>query len=561
MLNNFVTELLNVLLPVNKLSAEYSFIHIRDGWIFVRIASKFGKNGQIKVRIDGNEVAMQEYAELQLLEGFHWLQAGKHEIQVKCEGDLRAERIIVRSIPEILFAKYGYNPWVSNFGPYDWIFLKKHILPNITTIIGTGRQEDTELAREWKASGRKWIVECGVPALGERGEKPTITVDEAFTYWAKNPGFQGKFLDGVIADEFLDERANYPVWTAAIERLSQDFKGRVFYPYLGTSGKWFYTSEHGKRFVDTVIKANFKLVWERYLREQPTEEKARDFIKQNLKDAVDSWTKHAPNFINHLIVCLGVFSCFPLTLNHDPNVDFKVYLDMQMHHIATDPTFAKIYGIMGWTSGYMDEETVRWLGALYRHYCIEGEKSPLSEKYKLQYCTNHLYNPDFEQGLEGWSIKPAEESSIEVRKMDGYGWIQGRWPRTSKGDTFLWMKRSAKRPNIVSQTIKNLEPGRLYSLKFVTADLQGLLEKKTQKELHAISVYVEDAKVISGFDTVIPSRTVQGHWLNFHWRVFLAKSNWANLIISDWESEKEPKGKFGQELALNFVEIQPYWQQ
>jgi len=558
-LNNFVTELLSESPGAVKGVLRYRIVNPRDGWVFFRTVAEVGVGGKVVVGVEGVEkpIIIHEHG-AKSAEAFRFLRAGGHSIVFDCNGNVRLEGVTIRSVPEILFAKFGYDPWVKPFGPYDWAFLKVHMLPHITTIIGIGRKEDLELVREWKASGRKWLIECGVPGLGERGEKPTISVDDARNYWAKSPGFSQDEYDGVIVDEFLDDRANYPVWTEAIQKLAESFPRKAFYPYLGTSGKWFYTSQRGIEFVETIIRNGFKLAWERYLPEQPTKAEAEEFIRRNLKEAVENWSRSLPQLQQHLIICLGVFSCFPLTLNHEPSVDFKVYLDMQMHHIANEPTFSNIYGIMGWTSGYMDEETLRWLGRLYRHYCIEGEREMLSSKYGLSYRNDFAKNPDFSSGLDGWTVIPAEEGSIEARTMDGYGWLQGRWPRTKKGDTFLWMRRSAKRANIVSQEIANLEAGKLYSLKFVVADFNGVSQRKTNKELLAISVKVDGAEVVKGFDEVIPTRTISGQWINFHWRLFKANSNRAKLVISDWVTDTEPGGPVGQELMLNFVEIQPY---
>ncbi|MCX7778277.1 MAG: hypothetical protein N2381_09535 [Armatimonadetes bacterium] len=558
-LNNFVTELLDDSPGAVKGLFRYRFVNPRDGWVLFRTVGEVSLGSKILMGVEGVEKAIIVHEHgVNTVEAFRFLRAGEYSIVVDCHGNIRLERVVVRSVPEILFAKFGYDPWVKSFGPYDWSFLKAHMLPHITTVIGTGRKEDAELAKEWKASGRRWMIECGVPGLGDRGEEPTVSAEDAYKYWEKNPGFSQDEYDGVIVDEFLDERANYPSWTAAIQKLAENFKGKVFYPYIGTSGRWFYTSKNGIEFVKTIIGNGFKLVWERYLPEQPTETEAEEFIRRNLKGAVEAWAKSLPNLQQHLIICLGVFSCFPLTLNHEPNVDFKVYLDMQMHHLANDQTFANIYGIMGWTSGYMDEETLRWLGMLYRHYCIEGERTMLSAKYGLQYRSKFAKNADFSSGLSGWAVAQAEEGSIEARAIDGYGWIQGRWPRTKKGDTFLWMRRSPKRPNIVSQEIANLEVGRLYSLKLVVADYNGISQKKTAKEFLPISVRIEGADVIKGFEEVIPTRTITGQWINFYWRLFKAKSNHAKLVISDWLSDIEPGGPPGQELMLNFVEIQPY---
>ena len=57
------------------------------------------------------------------------------------------------------------------------------------------------------------------------------------------------------------------------------------------------------------------------------------------------------------------------------------------------------------------------------------------------------------------------------------------------GDTFLWMKRSPKGPNTFSQTIKNLEPGRLYSFEMLSCDYQDLLHPK-QKTLEQANKFV-----------------------------------------------------------------------
>ena len=560
-LNNFVLELLNVSPLPSAHSLQYDFANPRDGWVFFTSTAQVGKDARLAMALDEEprqEIIVHTPGTPETREAMRFLGAGKHRLRIFGEGRASLQRLIVRSVPEILYCKLGYNPWVSRFGPYDWEFLQKHILPQVNTIVGTGSKKHAPFAAEWKARGGKWMVECSVP--GVSGRKPSLPLEEVYNVWARNPGFQDPLLDGVIADEFLDRgKPHYPVWTAAIQRLAAEFPNKAFYPYFGGS-QWLHTTEHGRTFVNAMIKLGFKLAWERYLPEQPTEAEAEAYIRRALKEATKAWAQTVPDLQRHLIVCLGVFSSFPLTLNHDPNVDFKVYLDMQFHHLATDPAFRNLYGIMDWTSGYMDEETVRWLGKLYRHYCLEGKRTHLSEEYGFRYRTEHLRNPDFAVGLTGWSVTPAEEGSMEARQLEGYGWTQGRWPRTKKGDTFLWMKRSAHRPNRIAQDITNLEPGRLYALKFVTADFQGLTQQKTEKALHALSIQIEGAEPVPerSFQEVIATRTVRGQWLNYHWRVFRARSSQARLVISDWASATEPGGPIGQELMLNFVELQPY---
>ena len=134
------------------------------------------------------------------------------------------------------------------------------------------------------------------------------------------------------------------------------------------------------------------------------------------------------------------------------------------------------------------------------------------------------------------------------------------------GDTFLWMKRSEKGPNTFSQTIKDLEPGRLYSMKMFSCDYNDLVNPKARKREEATgfigSVSLEGVEVeakrsftemyLSNPEPKIPV------WITYHWKVFRAKSANAELTVSDWPAAKKPGDSFGQEQAFNFLEIQPY---
>src|SRR5207237_4094291 len=97
-------------------------------------------------------------------------------------------------------------------------------------------------------------------------------------------------------------------------------------------------------------------------------------------------------------------------------------------------------------------------------------------------------NADIEQGTNGWTLHPAADETIAVKKFPRYGRIEGRFMGLGRpadpehiGDTFLWMKRSEKGPNSFSQTIKHLQPGRLYSMKMFSCDYQDLVNPKPRK--------------------------------------------------------------------------------
>src|SRR6185369_11433160 len=139
-----------------------------------------------------------------------------------------------------------------------------------------------------------------------------------------------------------------------------------------------------------------------------------------------------------------------------------------------------------WTTTLADEETVRFVGRLYRHYALQGRKDMLTRDPLF---LPHIQNADFEKGDEHWTLQAAEPGSIRTNHFPRYGRIEGRYMGLGRpadpehiGDTFLWMKRSPKGPNIFSQAIKNLEPGRLYSMKMFSCDYQDLINPQTRKQ-------------------------------------------------------------------------------
>jgi hypothetical protein len=134
------------------------------------------------------------------------------------------------------------------------------------------------------------------------------------------------------------------------------------------------------------------------------------------------------------------------------------------------------------------------------------------------------------------------------------------------GDTFLWMKRSKKGPNTFSQTIKDLQPGRLYSLKMFTCDYQDLIHpsKRTKEEVHPFigSISIEGAEVdmkrsFNEAYSTNPEPPIPV-WITYHWLVFRAKSPTGTITVSDWDPAQKPTETFDQEQTFNFLELEPY---
>jgi hypothetical protein len=270
-----------------------------------------------------------------------------------------------------------------------------------------------------------------------------------------------------------------------------------------------------------------------------------------------------------MVVAFGSFSMPPGGLNKLPNVDYHVWMDQQMNVVANHPALAELGGLEWWTSSQADEETVRFVGKLYRHYAIEGKTNLLTRDPLF---LTHLQNCDFEKGTEYWTLHPAEPGSIAVKSFPRYGRIEGRFMGLGRppdpehiGDTFLWMKRGNKRPNTFSQTIKNLERDRLYSLKMFSCDYDDLIQPKPRKPeeiKHKATITIDDVEL----DTKRSFSEVYGSnpepkipvCITYYWVVFRAKAATARLTVSDWRDEQQPGGPAGQEQAFNFLELQPY---
>jgi hypothetical protein len=208
-----------------------------------------------------------------------------------------------------------------------------------------------------------------------------------------------------------------------------------------------------------------------------------------------------------------------------------------------------------------------------RHYGIEGRTERLS---KDPYMPQHILNPDFADGTDSWQTHPAEPDGITAGTVKLYGSLEGRYSRGgTEGDQFLMTRRSDKAPNVFEQEMQHLTPGRLYCLKMMTGDHQDLLQGKSKRAPHAVSIQIDNVEILPGPENSFQSsfmgpwsrvpppfnnKSGPHYWMNFHWRVFKANAATAHLRISDWQSEKEPGGPAGQDLMFNFIEVQPYTQ-
>ncbi len=585
-LNNLVCVLLDVE-TISSPNANFTFTRPTAGWVY--FAATFQGTGTAKVVLDraagGDAVITHDPAGTNRDEAVRYVAKGEHQIDVECTGEVRIDKLLVKSMPELIHCGLGFNPAIKSYGLYDMEFLKKDVLPNVTTLIIPHNIElPPSTIEAWHRQRKRFVAEVGINAQAK-------TAEDHFKHWT---GFLDKapFIDGIIINEFIvnnpstrpggtispqrqarmeQEQKRHKVFEDAFRRLRADdrYKGKTLYAYVGGSGKKLNQEMIGKSFVRTLIDCGYRIVPERYIFEVSSEQKSREAL-QAFVDGIADWEAKEPSAKQHMAIAFGLFSMPPGGINKQPNVDYHVWMDQQMNVVANDSAMKDVGGLEWWTSLQADEETVRFVGRLYRHYGIEGKTEMLTRDPLF---LTHVENADFEKGMEAWTLHATEESSIAAKSFPRYGRIEGRYMGLGRpadpehiGDTFLWMKRSAKGPNKFSQTIKNLEPGRLYSMKMFSCDYQDLInsQAKTEQEANKFigrvtldGVNVDARRSFTEMYSSNPEPKIPV-WITYHWKVFRAKRTTAKLTVDDWEKESTPMGPFGQEQTFNFIEIQPY---
>lgn len=595
-LNNLVTELVNLeSIPAKPAYQEITFTNPREGWIFVSATTRLDTSGQavenddvVKISIDaGKDDAILNYrfGDATTKETMRFLTAGEHKLHIWFPEEpematLDIRNLIVRAVPAMV---YCAHPVVSRgyYGVFDDAFLAKDVLPNTNTIVGEGALHYQDLHRAWKAGGGKWYIEHNLPTFAREWtnadgtrifpDLPTpLTADSIYVYWTESHGFTNPYLDGIFADEFMwreNQIADFPAYVEAIKRIAQNKKFGNKKVHGWTFDKEMYTEPAAKELLQAFIDSGAKIAWEYYAGESSSESGMREQLYGSLRETIRGWEENIPGMVKHVIFTIGYFSAPPESLNTNPAADFKVHLDMQFNYLANAPECLGLHGIMAYKARYADEEYVRWTGRLLRHYCIEGKRNMLSDELGFKYIPGHITNADFDDGLKRWTVVEAAPDSVQAGMMPDLSAMLGRFHTPGQGNNYLLTKRSADKPNQVSQEIKNLVPGKLYSAKMFAADYQDLSEGESVRKKLAVSLDIDNVNMIpekclvlevDGTSSVGPFEGKAPPWMNVHRLVFRAVDTTAKLTISDWTDTTTPGGKTGQEILYNFVEVEPY---
>lgn len=545
-LNNLVAEVLSTAVAKDSRPQSFTVVNPRDGWIFLAMETPAAAPA-LEVEIDGHGVVIA--ASTDRLEAFRELPMGAHRVTVR--GAAAGGRLVARSIPEI----FNYPPCTDSFvkenGSYGWDFMKRHVLPAVTTLNG-GRLPGNALA-EAKRMGLKWLANFNVA--------PVDDPDNVRERMERHAGMTSPQYDGMTSDELFFSRATIDNYTKALWRLRNLEQRRV---YTWIVGKPSIPSLHTD-FMSACLNVSNgrgRLLYEAYCAAQRDEVAAGAYLEGRVVETMRQFNAFLPGAAAGTGMIFGNFNQIPIiSLDHHPDVDFKYYLDMQVNLIANNPEFKGLATTGYWGTYYGDEELVRWSFLLMRHYAVEGRRDMLSSRYGFTYNPGLLANGDFTEGLDGWTVAPAEPGSIRIDRAPGYSKnVQGRWNAGSSGDSVCVLTRRAGSPNRVSQTTRGLEPGRAYCLQFVTAHLADVKSGTYDPRRYGIDVELDGAEIVPGRGFVHVDRRKSHRTrdpahlgkINLHRVIFRARSPEIAVRFSDAIAVP------GEDLMLNFVQLKPY---
>ncbi|MBE6357509.1 MAG: hypothetical protein E7058_10460 [Lentisphaerae bacterium] len=452
--------------------------------------------------------------------------------------------LTVRMIPEIFCFPLGLNDWGGN-GKFNWRFAKMFMLPALTTV-SAGIPTKANVA-EMREMGLQWFNNFAI--FQGKGSEGILKGLQSNSYHQRGQS------DGASLDELTLSESGNPDRFAWAFRKFQKPENFTFHTWI--TGTPVPANANAFSAVINAGSGHGRLLQEIYKHPQPTIGET-DLYWQNTRQCAVNARKILGEeaFRSNYSIILGLFTETPsISLNIYPQVDYKYFQEMQIRSLAMDKEFDGLSGIGFWGIHHATEESVRWGFALLKHYAIEGKRDWLCEQYGFTFIPGLLKNPDFTGGLDHWSANDLVHSG----SFEGFGSkIQYRYaaPR-GVGDNFAVFSRSADAFGELSQTMRGLEPGKVYSMSFVAADHQDLQNNNFAPRRLPLRFTLDGAVILKSTRVIDRHKPAgeksQNVRLNTHKVIFRADSAEVRVIFDNRQAAP------GEETVLNNICVTPYF--
>ena len=546
--NNFSQLLLD--LKISNNDSVVTFDNPRHGWVYFKTSQNVAS---LKLSCTKEYTVVVDRGE-----GFAELPIGRYAIT---RNDL-ASPLVVRTVPEILFCSMNGNfsspasdPYLlttdkKNYREglylYNWNYLRQTVLRNFNAVI-CNTPVNPELA-QWQREDKKVI------AMSDLIKNVNSRLTTWLTESDKRPN-----LNGIIVDEFVTpsghkgDTADFgytqpglgfePQTISDIHTFVDKNKKVRFYAFLGIP--WNSRIIDNKPLLDAIIACNGVLVWEAYAN---SNDNYLNELNGRITDRLSGFLKINSEAFKSIMICPAIFEY--ANLNY--NVDFKVFLDMQMHLFANNPAVKGVMGLSFWRAHYTDPEILRWYAALLRHYAIEGNTTMLSQQYGFVIEPKILTNPDWSNKLENWTVNMASEKSVSIKGPKEWNFTGFYFPGNRlRLLSFMKNKNSVNSINSISQPLKNLEAGKMYSL-MTNVTVPGI----NGYNKYCLNVNLTNCEIISKTERVFPDFTKPEKYWNSVKIVFRYTGGDCILTVSD----ANQAGIISpDELLIDAIQVTPYF--
>ena len=471
--NNIVTTL-----KISQSQDKSTFTLPKTGW--VRVEGDLAET----VRFDGegnNDITVRSRSN----SATAFLNAGTYSVNAK----LTSARRIGTNMYCSMDGKYNTDEMVvipvnarmsgrAGMFLYNWNYLDKNILDPFPVLLLNAPH--TQEIKTWRAQGRKII------------RRTTILpkADETLELW--NKVASEVEIDGIIPDEFVipsgrksavdstlgysnpgigfgkENLQNIPVW-------SKEHSAMRFWAWLGIP--WNALNSDVEPLVKALRVHGGYIAWESYA-----------FGRNWEKELQTRYLNRAAGFkdqeggMENFVICPGTFE----HIDNNWALDFKVWLDMQLHTVATHPDFKGSAGIGMWIAYYTDPEILRWYSALVKHYAVDGNREILSKQYGFELIPGLVKSPNWEN-LDPWKttgdakLLPVKDSGLKISPY---------MPKTTAN--LLQLTARSGETSSASQTIKGLTPQKLYSLEVIAVDPQN----EGSEIIYPLAVEISDSEIL-----------------------------------------------------------------
>ncbi|MBQ9088093.1 MAG: hypothetical protein IJY46_04850 [Lentisphaeria bacterium] len=583
-LNNFVVEQVRLqpqAVPSSPAGwTKYQSVDFEkrnDGWIY--LALKRGVNGNVSrgdVRffIDNdypaNEMMLAEYKNLR--EGMKYLKKGKHTLNIWVYGTPEIKEISLREIPAIIFYQAssripGFNRRSNHFHSVDQLF-RNNILQPFNVIVDEPEPPSAyaDFRIKWRSTGRQWFGRKGLgDFLSGYGNK------NLYHYWTtflkKNQDYDGFTYDELHPDKpkemaYLRETLKKMINDGVLDRQQV----YLFYPAFAEC------VNHQKLFEFVNSTESLRTIPEVYLAARVKAGKEDDYFRSSLKSR--KLLEVAKYLAPHKqIWSFGIGNgTSSFNMISSSGICLKAFFDLQLKFMANEPYFKDYFGVAPFLINHLDEEHLRWIAALFRHYLIEGNRGRMSD---MPLETSLIKNAGFNAGEKHWTFQRAAENSIVLLDSQKLPYDKKLFYATSFPETneyfdgkkwvyftgkFAVTTRNREKPNLIKQKITGLVPGQVYSVKVNNADYKNI----TSADLMYTGIRVKGAQVLESgniqhrntFRT--KNKKHVSVLLNYMFLKFRATGTTAELILSDWDSDEFP-GKAGQQIMWDMVIVEPFF--